>query len=214
MKIIVKLGLFVLASLSIQAGKNVVPATQPIAAVEVEEASPWYLGLGMTRGYFLKTRSTCRYEDITYGGMLRGGYEWNEHFGIEARAIRTLTEEGANGGELLQHIGLFAKPSLPLSDRLNLYGLLGYGWTKSINEGGNGNLPSIDVGGVSWGLGLEYDFSDKESDLLAGADYDRDFDGHGDQGRGWTVFIDYQKLSVDSDLPDMSVISIGGRYDF
>ena len=197
-------------------GKNMVPAVTPIAAIETINPSPWYLGAGLVWGSFVYDECPnaveCNYEDITYGLMIRGGYEFNEYFGIEARGIRTFWDEGENGGERLQHVGLFAKPMYPVSEHVNVYALAGYGWTKTIT-GGNGNLPTIDESGFSWGVGLEYDLSDREADREEG-EYDRPFDGYADQERGWGLFIDYQRLLVDSNMPDMDVVSVGVTYDF
>ena len=137
--------------------------------------------------------------------MVRGGYEWNQYIGVEARAMRTFWGDDALGGERLQHIGIFAKPSYPVSEDFNVYGLLGYGWTKTFTNDPKGNLPSIDEKGFSWGIGLEFDLSDKDDDFDKDTYYDRAFDGQSDQEKGWGLFIDYQRLIVNSNLPDLDV---------
>ncbi|MBT8344511.1 MAG: hypothetical protein KJO45_07330, partial [Sulfurovum sp.] len=68
--------------------------------------------------------------------------------------------------------------------------------------------------GFSAGLGLEYDLSDREEDRVENANYDRTFDGYADQGIGWTLFLDYQRLLIKSDVPDLDAVSFGARYDF
>ena len=51
---------------------------------------------------------------------------------------------------------------------------------------------------------------DREEDTL----YEGGFDGQGDQERGWGLFVDYQRLLIKSDVPDMDVVSAGVTYDF
>jgi OOP family OmpA-OmpF porin len=183
------------------------------ASVETVDINPWYAGVGLTWGKFHKKRADCRYEDVTYGAMVRGGYEWNQYIGIEARALGTFWGEDSKGGQKMKHVGLFAKPAYPLGEDFDVYGLLGYGWTKT-TTGGNGNLPTINEHGFSWGIGLEFDLSDMDHDYIENGDYKREFDGHADQEKGWGLFIDYQRLLVKSGRPDMDVVSVGLTYDF
>jgi len=202
----------IFSSLNAGGGKNLIPAVAAIVPIETVDPSPWYLGVGLIWGKFYNEREGCRYEDVTYGAMVRGGYEWNQYIGIEARALRTFWDEDPAGGEKLQHIGLFAKPSYPLGEDSNVYGLLGYGWTKTITD--NQYLSKIDEKGFSWGIGFEYDLSDKDDDYIENGNYDREFDGQADQEKGWGLFVDYQRLLVKSGMPDMDVISVGVTYDF
>jgi len=211
-----------LSGLSLYAGgKTVVPAVVPVVPIEHESVNPWYLGVGLIWADFLKdpcspTDPTCKYEDVTYGAMVRGGYDFNQYFGLEGRLAGTFMDEGPNGGAPLMHAGLFLKPQYPLAERFNAYALAGYGYTKNLGKS-NGNIVKNyfdDDWGFSAGIGFEYDLSDKDSDFLEGTAYDREFDGYADQGRGWNLFIDYQRLLIDSDAPDMDMISAGVRYDF
>ncbi len=204
-----------LVTSSMYAGsKYVAPVDAPVAAVP-EDISPWYLGGGLVWAKLggCDLEPGCSYEDTTYGAMLRGGYEFNEYFGIEARGLRTFLDEGPFGGTPLQHVGLYAKPQYPMSEQLNLYGLLGYGYTENLGNGGRLNYFDNDHG-FSAGIGLEYDLSDRDGDFDENGDYDREFDGYADQGRGWSLFLDYQRLLIKSDVPDMDAVSFGLRYDF
>jgi len=194
-------------------GKNIAPVAAVIAPIETVDISPWYIGAGLVWGKWYKESESCQYEDVTYGMMVRGGYEWNQYIGVEARGIRTWWDADPLGGEMLQHVGIFARPTYPIGEDFDVYGLLGYGWTKSITKTGN-NLPEIDEKGFSWGIGLEYDLSDKEDDYIENGDYDREFDGQADQEKGWGLFVDYQRLLVKSGMPDMDVVSVGVTYDF
>ena len=185
---------FVLVTTSIYGGKGVVPAVAPVVPIETIDPSPWYLGAGLVWAKLSDCKLVdCSYEDVTYGAMLRGGYEFNEYFGFEARGIRTFLDEGPFGGAPLQHVGLYVKPQYPINERINAYALLGYGYTENLGNGARLDYFDSDSG-FSVGLGLEYDLSD--------------------QGRGWSLFLDYQRLLIKSDVPDLDAISFGLRYDF
>jgi OOP family OmpA-OmpF porin len=175
-----------------------------------------YVGLGLVGANFVKDCEVvkeCGYEDTTYGLMVRAGYDFNQYFGIEARYLRTFWDKGPYGGAPLEHYGLFLKPQYPLGDRFNVYGLLGYGHTKNRGNGARLNYFNSDSG-FSAGIGFEIDFSDSKGDRVANAKYDREFDGHADQNKNWSMFVDYQRLLIKSEVADMDVISVGVRYDF
>jgi len=198
-------------------GKNIVPAVSPVAPIATEDISPWYLGGGFVWAKLSNAdcgyAPNCTYEDTTYGAMIRGGYDVNEYFGIEARYIDTFWDEGPYGGTPLMHAGLFLKPQYPVSERVNLYGLLGYGYTKNLGNGARLNYFDDDWG-FSAGVGIEYDLSDRKGDRVKNGNYDRPFDGYADQGRGWSLFLDYQRLLIKSNIPDLDAVSFGIRYDF
>lgn len=195
-------------------GKAVAPVEAEVIPVP-EDISAWYLGVGLVIAKLsgCNLAPGCTYEDTTYGAMVRGGYEFNEYFGIEARYIHTFLDKGPFGGTPLQHIGLYAKPQYPVNEEINIYALLGYGYTKNLGNGARLNYFDDD-NGFSAGIGLEYDLSDKDGDFEKDANYDREFDGYADQGIGWTLFLDYQRLLIKSDIPDLDAISVGLRYDF
>ena len=145
--------------------------------------------------------------------MGRVGYAWNKYLGVEARILGTFLGSDPLGGQELQHGGVFAKPMFPLGEGFDIYGLVGYGWTKT-RTGGNGNLQTVDEGGLSAGIGLEYDLSSKSDDKEEYIKYSRPFDGQTNQENGWGIFIDYQRLLIKSGVSDMDVVSIGFTYDF
>ena len=198
------------------AGKNFAPADTPVIPVpQPNSISPFYVGAGLVGAKFLIScpERDCRYEETTYGLMLRAGYDYNQYFGIEARYLKTFWDKGPQGGLPLEHYGLYLKPQYPIGDRGNIYVLLGYGHTKN---GGNGARLNYfkDQSGFSAGIGLELDLSSSSDDKVANANYKRDFDGHAEQNRGLSLFVDYQRLLIKSDVPDMDVVTIGLRYDF
>jgi len=196
-------------------GKNVSAAGVPVIPIETVTPSPWYLGAGLVWAKLsgCNLQPGCTYEDVTYGAMVRGGYDYNEYIGVEARYIRTFLDKGPHGGTPLAHAGLFLKPQYPVSERVNLYGLLGYGYTENLGNGARLNYFDNDWG-WSAGAGIEYDLSDREGDKIENGDYDRAFDGYADQGKGWSLFLDYQRLLIKSNIPDLDAISAGVRYDF
>jgi OOP family OmpA-OmpF porin len=197
------------------AGGDIAPIMLPVEPVAPTHApTPVYIGVGMVWGQYNKGCSgECQYEDVTYGMMVRLGYDFNQYIGVEARFISTFWGADDLGGQELQHVGLYVKPMAPISENFNIYGLLGYGWTET-STGGNRNLATVDKDGFSAGLGVEFDLSSKEEDREDNAYYENGFDGQGDQELGWGLFVDYQRLLIDNEYPDMDVISAGVTYDF
>lgn len=198
----------------LNAGGNILPVVAPLEPEPPKhQAVPVYIGAGVAGGRYLQNCKTgCHYEDGTYGLTLRVGYELGQYVGIEARYINTFLDKGRLFGQTLEHIGLFVKPMLPFDEDFNIYGLLGYGWTKTHT---NGILnKAIDENGFSAGLGFEYDLSDKRADYDRNIYYPNGFDGQADQERGWGLFVDYQRLLIKSNVPDLDVISGGVTYDF
>jgi len=190
------------------AGGDIMPMV-PVEPVPVKHAAvPVYIGAGFVVGRY----NESNYEDVTYGAMLRVGYEWNQYIGLEARYIGTFWDEGKLYGQKLEHFGLFVKPMLPFNENFNLYGLLGYGWTQTKTSGKLN--ASVDDNGFSAGLGLEYDLSDMRDDYDRNVYYPEGFDGQADQEKGWGLFVDYQRLLIKSDIPDLDAISAGVTYDF
>jgi len=209
------LAVVAMSSTAVAGGKGVVPVEAPVEPIPVMTTpSPIYLGLGLLWGRYNAQCGgpKCNYEDVTYGALLRAGYDFSQYFGIEGRLLGTFLKAQPNFGQELRHLGIYAKPMYPLSEDFNIYGLLGYGWTQTKTEGKN--LKEVDEGGFSAGIGLEYDLSDMEDDREEDTLYEGGFDGQGDQEKGWGLFVDYQRLLIKSDVPDMDVISGGVTYDF
>lgn len=211
-KILIRSCIALSLSSNLFAGGVLVVPVVPLIPIETIDPSPFYLGAGLV-GARLLSCEDCRYEDVTYGAMIRGGYDYSEYLGIEARYIHTFLDEGPFGGTPLMHAGLFLKPQYPVNERVNVYGLLGYGYTENLGNGGRLNY--FDRGwGFSAGAGIEYDLSNRDGDLIENGNYDREFDGYADQGEGWSLFLDFQRLLIESNVPSLDVMSLGLRYDF
>ena len=159
--------------------------------VTPKEMSPAYVGLGVVAARYdsrcFSTVAGCDGIDKTGGFLVRGGYDFNEYMGIEARGMFTSIQD--NGGKI-QHYGAFIKPMYPVTDVLKAYGLLGLAKTKT-----SGSLRVTDVSGLAFGLGLE-------------------FDGLNNQIKGLGLFADYEKLYYKSGAPELDAISAGVTYDF
>jgi len=194
-------------------GKGIEMAITEVKEIPVINPVPFYIGGGPLWGRYAGCQADCKYVDVTYGALLRAGYEHSKYLGVEGRVLGTTFKEDPLGGETFRHIGLFLKPSMPLSEDFNVYGLLGFAWTKTVT-GGNHNLPIINDIGFSAGIGLEYDLSNRDDDKEDGGVYEREFDGQANQEKGWGLFIDFQRLLIKSNTPNMDVIGFGITYDF
>ncbi len=190
----------------IVAGKNVAPVEAPVAPVV--DINPFYVGLGLL---WSGTSRNCdcannRLKDTVYGVIGRIGYDFNQYIGIEARAFKASMD--ITYAETT-HYGVYLKPQYHVSDKMNIYGLIGYGQTKvDCNVAGTS---MYDEAGLSVGIGLEYDMSDDESVVA-----DRAFDGQGDQEKGWGLWVDYQNLLNDEGSAKIkaNIVTAGVTYDF
>jgi len=201
-----------LASQTYAGGKNVIAAASPVIPVsQLIDPNPFYIGLGLLWAGMSRDCACAdgKVEETTYGGIIRVGYEYNQYIGIEARALYSSI---AKDIATTTHYGLFLKPSYPVSKSINIYALLGYGKTKldcAIDT------LSYDKNGFSWGMGIEYDFSNRDSNNKEGT-YGRPFDGQADQEKGWGIWIDYQNLLHNSGKSNFNsnVVTAGITYDF
>jgi len=142
--------------------------------------SNWYVGAGLVRG--IVAASNC--EDVTYGVMLKAGYDINSYFGMEARALKT---NWRYEGSKIKHVGLFLKPMFPVNEDINLYGLVGYAKTKTGNQG------ILNENSLALGTGVAYALNEKKDINL---------------------FVDYERLLVKNNVPDIDAISLGLSIDF
>ena len=156
-----------------------------------------YGGLG-----FSTAKSTCKTgcEDITYGVVGRVGYDFNKYIGVEGRVLKTMW---AYEQQKIEHVGLFVKPMFPITEDLNIYGLLGYGKVET------GNKIVFDDSGIAWGVGLNYNLGDDEEELE-----NNSTNVTVEHSNGLGVFIDYERLLQKSDSPDFDAVSLGVTYGF
>lgn len=190
---------------SLYAGKNVAPA--PVPPLPIPEAPQptvvpplgLYVGGGLT---YASTSCKCsalqtsdglvqgQSSGKSYGVNLRAGYDYNDYIGVEARALYT---PWGDKDKTMKHYGLYLKPMAPVTDNVDLYGLLGYGKTKC-------DYRNIDEKGFAWGLGAEYSFGKKTNGVK----------------EGWGVYAEYSRPLKKSGATTMKadVASAGMAYHF
>ena len=149
-------------TISANAGKNVAPApSEPIPVVLPLGA---YLGGGLT---YAKSKCQCntnvKFSDGTtsrvhsgksYGVNLKAGYFLIDNYlAVEAKYIYT---PWGDKDKTLKHYGLYLKPTYSITDKFDIYALLGYGKTEceTLNQG---------YKGFAWGAGAEYTLKKKVS---------------------------------------------------
>ncbi len=196
----------------------ITPVTPVIKAKKVSP-SGFYAGLGIT-GARYKDSCKCKndssslgakskrrsFKDTTYGAMARVGYDINQYIGVEARASKTNWD---SDGSKVEHGGIYVKPMLPVGDATNIYGLVGLAKTKVKSK--SGKSPKVDADGLALGVGMEIDLS---KDTPRDGRYSRSFDGQGDQEKGIGLFVDYERMLVKKNAPDLDAVSAGVTYDF
>jgi opacity protein-like surface antigen len=98
---------------------------------------------------------------------------------------------------------------LPVGNTTNIYGLVGLAKTKV--KSNNGKTPKVNADGLALGIGMEMDLS---KDIPKDGRYSRSFDGQGDQEKGLGLFVDYERMLVKKNAPDLDAVSAGVTYDF
>jgi len=174
---------------------------------EPKEINPsgFYVGLGIT-GSRYDSKCNCPKKsgiDKSIALLGRVGYDFNPYIGIEARGMKSIAyDDGAS----ITHTGLFLKPMLPIGNLTNIYALLGASKTKT-----TGTLTQVNAEGLAMGAGVEVDLS---KDTPKEGRYSRPFDGKGNQEKGIGLFLDYERLVVKKNAPDLDTLSLGVTYDF
>ncbi len=206
---------------TVYGGDDIIPAVSPVTELnQIEDTNPFYVGVGAIWAGVSRdciTSDSCpvvRLKDSTWGGIIRAGYDFNEYIGIEARALKANID--SDWAETT-HYGIFLKPFMPIGERTNIYALLGYGHTKIVTD--CAIQDTFTHNGFSYGLGIEFDLSDKKDDYASyknTPEFNRPFDGQGDQEVGWGLWIDWQNLMHDEgpNKYRTNIISFGVTYDF
>lgn len=114
---------------------------------------------------------------------LRGGYDFNEYFGVEGEALIGLGDESVSAGgvtgdvSLDYGLGAFGKAQYPLSEQVSVFARLGYVYYEaeaSAALGGQSVSVSEGEGGLGYGVGAEWAFAGPNAVRI---DYTRnDFD--------------------------------------
>ena len=125
--------------------------------------------------------------DLDLGALgVRGGYYFNKYFSVEGRLAFGISND--DDVELDSLIGIYALGHLPLSDRFQLYGLIGGSSVDVSYPGGGG-----DDSGLSYGVGGEFDMTKNWS---LGAEYtsylqDGEIEGGKFDATGIAVTLNY-----------------------
>ena len=173
------------------AGGDVAPIEEPIVVVEPEvDNSAFYLGLGY--GYFNEEISFDLSDNLAYSDdesmntvMFQAGYEFNEFIAVEGRYWLGLSDLGDAEGDFSTW-GIYVKPQYPVTEAFNIYALLGYASTELDFD--NAAVDYLDTSSFSWGLGVEYKFTEN---LSLFADY---------VSVGDTDEIDFRHIDGDTDV--------------
>ncbi|MFN3211796.1 MAG: porin family protein [Henriciella sp.] len=105
--------------------------------------------------------------DLNFGTIgARGGYSFNENFSLEGELQTGLDDEEFAAFPVVTEISLqynaaiFGRFSIPVSERLNLYGRIGYASTEFEFTSSLGEV-SDSLDGGAYGLGASFDLTDK-----------------------------------------------------
>jgi len=212
-KILISLTTVLALTTTTYAGGNIAPQEAEVAPVPaVISPIPLYIGAGLVAAGLSRDcpcMNGSRLKDMTYGGLLRAGWDFNDYVGIEARALKASIEEDFSE---TTHYGLYLKPQYHVSNQTNVYGLIGYGKTEIDYDNHKGKTSTLSKSGLSYGAGIEYDLSSDNSE----GEYARSFDGQGNQEKGLGIFADYQHLLSDEGEfnTDSNIFTVGLTYDF
>ena len=177
------------SSLSLAGGKYITPAPSPVEPIPTEEK--FYVALGVT-GVGVSRYCACvsltRLKDVTYGEVLRVGWDINDYVGIEARATNADIEKDFSS---TTSYGLFLKPQYKVMTDVNIYGLVGYAHTEVTGIAYKDELFTQNA--LSYGGGVEYEIA-----------------------KGWGIWADVQNLLYNEGLfkTNTNLVSLGIKYDF
>ncbi len=159
-----------------------------------------YVGIGIGSASYKAEIDGGDFEDDGTGTKLYGGYTFNKYFAAEA-SIYNFAEasvgafETSPGGQVvtdasvsMKGIGAYAVGMYPVSKKVNLMAKLGVlSWDADLQA--NNNTATNDGTDVAYALAASYGFT---KELLVTAEWE----------------------SFDSDNPELSMLSLGFRFNF
>ena len=160
-----------------------------------------YIGLGIGSASYkadLTSLGGGNIDDNGTGTKLYGGYGFNKYFAAEAAiynfaeasvgAIETSPGEFASGSVSMKGVGAYAVGMYPVSKKVNLMAKLGVlSWDADLQV--NNTTATNDGTDVAYALAASYGFT---KELLVTAEWE----------------------SFDSDNPELSMFSLGFRFNF
>lgn len=175
------------------AGGDITPVEPVVEVPMVEEVSTGGFYAGIAYSLMGSDITTSTYDDsnnlidvfdlsLDMGAvMLDVGYKFNDYVAVEGRywiGINSDSDNILHDGQDYDPLdtdsdawGIYVKPMYPVTDALDIYGLLGYG-SASLNDT---SAFGADVDGISWGVGASYAFTDN-----------------------WSIFVDYIAFTDDT----------------
>jgi OOP family OmpA-OmpF porin len=149
-----------------------------------------YAGIGIGESYV--DQGVFGEMDTAY--KLFGGAQFNKNFAVEA-AYMDLGQPVENFFGWTQEydvwaVALWAKGILPVSERIDLFGKLGYAhWEYDKTDSRTSTTTSQSSNDFAWGLGISFDV-----------------------GKKFAIPIEYEKIGTD--LDNTAMFSVSGIYRF
>lgn len=167
--------------------KDVEPVISPVAEIVEPDEGGFYIGgayssvsleRDVTEEYMPDSGMFEEHELDFDALMLQVGYSFNKYIAVEGRYWSSIgdaeykyhdgsfygndrqtynSDEGETDEVEFDAWGIYVKPMYPVTDELNIYGLLGYADTTVEDNGEHSES------GFSWGLGASYDITDNLS---------------------------------------------------
>jgi len=191
-----------------------------IAPVEPVVETPMVMEAPVNTGFYLGL--AYGYEKLTIersvGGnnllnekfgsiMLDAGYKFNQYVAVEGRYWSGINSNndlswrtGLPSDVTVDAWGIYVKPMFPVTNAMNIYGLVGYGSADaSYKPNNNISITSDNTDGFSWGIGADYAITNN-----------------------WSVFVDYTSVidgesgnldRIDTD-DSLNVVNFGVNYLF
>ena len=141
----------------------------PVEPVVIESAGGLYLGAAYSifnsdANFIHHSGYNFNVDADDYSAiMLQAGYKFNDYVALEGRYWIGLTNGNwsAFGDTFDSEVsawGIYVNPMYPITDSLDIYGLLGYADVDADHAGTI--LPDANFDGFSWGIGAAYSFTE------------------------------------------------------
>ncbi len=148
------------------------PVVVPVPLPVVPKVKKMYVGLDGLGAQF-DSSGKCNGLGLVVAKL---GYDFNKYFGIEGRAgfgVIDADHDAGGTSEIKENYGIYLKPMLPLSEKVHLFGLLGYAKAKVESTFDSSSTPNalagtLDEASPSFGLGLNYALNDSWSIVAEG----------------------------------------------
>ena len=194
------------------AGGDIYPV-EPVVETPMVMDEPSTGGLYVGVGYGYEKLTIDRANggnlvDEKFGSvLLDAGYKFNNYIGVEGRYWAGINSSndlawrtGLPSDITVDAWGVYLKPMFPVTNALNIYGLVGYGSADATYEPNNNiTITSDSVTGFSWGVGTAFSVTNN-----------------------WSVFVDYTSIidgedgNLDRIITEdaLNTVNVGVNYQF